>query len=325
MQCIALRSMQVWFLRGSVASVTGLHNQYFELVRSASEKWGALLCLLCLLVSNLHGVWHRPPQYDEHLLAFFAMRQKHIAACRQCGETFVLVWIAVQIVVRRRRRRCWRAVFCCAVVCCAVCRQCKQTQSIYFCFQLNFDESSHGTIFPHLSCWAKSACVLQGWGWRARGQGEGGREGGSGRKAGRKGSGGGGSGKGRLFRSLHILRNSILKTQYSKCALLQLAGGPWATCLLFYVKCTLMDPGPLGQLEFLKAIRFGRCILGTLSFCTCLEYLHMCMYIYIYVHVNLQTNIYIYIYTILEFNMLAFVLCCNWLVAHGPPAVFCFC
>ena len=24
----------------------------------------------------------------------------------------------------------------------------------------------------------------------------------------------------------------------------------------------------------------------------------------------------------LEFNMLALVLCCNWLVAHGPPAVF---
>ena len=27
----------------------------------------------------------------------------------------------------------------------------------------------------------------------------------------------------------------------------------------------------------------------------------------------------------LEFNMLAFVLCCNWLVAHGPPAFSFFC
>jgi hypothetical protein len=69
----------------------------------------------------------------------------------------VLACIAVQIVVRRRRRRCCRAVFCCAVVYCAVCRQwCNQTHSIYFCFRLNFDDSWHGTIFPHLSGWAKS-------------------------------------------------------------------------------------------------------------------------------------------------------------------------
>ena len=95
----------------------------------------------------------------------------------------MLACIAVQIVVRRRRRRCCRVVFCCAVVYCAACRQwCKQTQSIYFCFRLNFDDSWHGTIFPHLSGWAKSVFVLQGWGWRARGQGEGGRKGGAGER-----------------------------------------------------------------------------------------------------------------------------------------------
>ena len=69
------------------------------------------------------------------------------------------------------------------------------------------------------------------------------------------------------------------------CALLQLAGGPWATGSFCFVKCTLMDPGPLGQLDFLKAVRFGRCIYGAFSFCTCLEDLHMCMYIYIYINI----------------------------------------
>ena len=62
---------------------------------------------------------------------------------------------------------------------------------------------------------------------------------------------------------------------------------------LHRLKCTSMDPGPLGRLEYLKAVRFGRCIFETFTFCTCLEYLHMCMYIYIYVY--LYKSIYIYI------------------------------
>ena len=60
------------------------------------------------------------------------------------------------------------------------------------------------------------------------------------------------------------------------------AHGPPAVFVV--VKCTLMDPGPLGWLEILKAVRFGRCIYGAVSFCTCLEFLHMCMYIFIYVY-----------------------------------------
>ena len=41
---------------------------------------------------------------------------------------------------------------------------------------------------------------------------------------------------------------------------------------------------------------------------------------HVYIYICISINIYIYI--MLECNMLAFVLCCNWLVAHGPPAVF---
>ena len=39
------------------------------------------------------------------------------------------------------------------------------------------------------------------------------------------------------------------------------------------------------------------------------------MYIYIYEHM--------YICIMLEFNMLAFVLYCNWLLAHGSPVFVC--
>ena len=95
---------------------------------------------------------------------------------------------------------------------------------------------------------------------------------------------------------------------------------------LFFVKFTLIDPGLLGQLFFLKTIRFGRCIFGTFSFCTCLKYLNMCMYIYVYIYMYIYKHIYIYIhiyiYMMFEFSMLALVLCCNWLVAHEPPAIF---
>ena len=37
----------------------------------------------------------------------------------------------------------------------------------------------------------------------------------------------------------------------------------WLGPRLFFVKCTLLGTGPLGQLDFLKAVRFGSCVLGT--------------------------------------------------------------
>ena len=96
------RPVMLWWFRIYMVYGTGLHNMMTSFVKT-----------------------YDAPLEVQKQISFLVNWQAVATFCKHlCVEAFVLVCIAVQIVVRRRRRR-WCAVLCCAVVCCAVCMQCK--------------------------------------------------------------------------------------------------------------------------------------------------------------------------------------------------------